>query len=158
MTQPLALDLETSPRERLLSRAGGILQRGAFVNAGIAGVVLLLGVIAATRVIPNLFETLRGVLLLRYAGTGDFALAIVILLALLNLSLLLVVMVGVVAREIWTLPALVLLVIGNRRRACPDRLHPRAGDDWLRAVGGVGPARGFTGVPRQPGDAQGTAR
>ncbi len=113
MTETLTLDVELSPRERLLTRAGNILERGAFVNAGIAGVVLLLGLIAGTHIIPNLFETLRGVLLLRYAGSGDFALAIVILLALLNLSLLLVVMVGVVAREIWTLPALILLVIGN---------------------------------------------
>ena len=113
MTNTLTLDHETSPRERLLNRAGDILQRGALVNAGIAVLVLLLGLIAGTHIIPNLFETLRGVLLLRYAGSGDFALAIVILLALLNLSLLLVVMVGVVAREIWTLPALILLVIGN---------------------------------------------
>ncbi len=113
MTETLTLDREISPRERLLNRAGDILQRGALVNAGIAALVLLLGVVAATQIVPNLFETLRGLLLIRYAGTGDFALAIVILLALLNLSLLLVVMVGVVAREIWTLPALILVIIGN---------------------------------------------
>ena len=41
------------------------------------------------------------------------ALAIVILLALLNASLLLVVMVGVLAREVWALPAAILLMVAN---------------------------------------------
>ncbi len=113
MTETLSLEVERSPRELLLARAGDILQRGAVVNAGIAAVVLLLGLIAGTHIIANLFDLLRGVLLVRYSGTADLALAVVILLALLNVSLLLVVMVGVVAREVWTLPALVLVVIGN---------------------------------------------
>ncbi len=100
-----------SPRERLLEQAGAILQRGAIANAIVAGVALLLGLIAGLRVIP--FSLLQSVLLIRYGGAADSALAIVILMALLDLSLLLVVMVGVLAREIWALPALILLAVAN---------------------------------------------
>ncbi len=102
-----------SPRELLLERAGAVLQRGALVNAIIAIAGVVLGLVAGLRVIPNLFGILQSVLLVRYVGAADAALAVVILLALLNLSLLLVMMVGVLAREVWALPALVLLIVGN---------------------------------------------
>src|SRR5579871_2560173 len=105
------IQLELTPRERLLERVGSILQRGAFANAIVAALVLILGVIAGVRIIP--FSLLQSVLLIRYGGAADSALAIVILLALLDVSLLLVVMVGILAREIWALPALVLLIIAN---------------------------------------------
>src|SRR3954449_10293885 len=109
-----ALPLEAlSPRELLLERAGGILQRGAFANAIIAATGVIFGLIAALHIIPNLFGILQGILLIRYVGAADAALAVVILLTLLDLSLLLVVMVGVLAREVWALPALVLLIVGN---------------------------------------------
>ena len=112
MTEVVSIEIR-SPREILLSRAGDILQWGAIANAGVAVLVLLLGLIAGTHVVANLFDTLRGLLLIRYAGSADLALEVVILLALLNLSLLLVVMVGVVAREVWAIPALIVLIIGN---------------------------------------------
>ena len=113
-TDSIPIPLEAlSPREVLLQRAGDILQRAAFANAIIAAGAVILGLIAGLRIIPNLFGTLQGVLLARYVGAADAALAVVILMALLNLSLLLVVMVGVLAREIWALPALVLLILGN---------------------------------------------
>ena len=102
-----------SPRELLLERAGNILQHGAFANAIIAAAGVVLALVAGLRILPDLFGVLQGVLLFRFTGAGDAALAVVVLLALLDLSLLLVVMVGVLAREIWTLPALVLLMIGN---------------------------------------------
>src|SRR5215216_1273291 len=102
-----------STREILLERAGSILQWGALANAIVAAAGVILGLVAGLRIIPNLFGILQSVLLLRFTGAADAALAVVILLALLNLSLLLVTMVGVLAREIWTLPALVLLILGN---------------------------------------------
>src|SRR5262249_55792916 len=102
-----------SPRELLLQRAGNILQSGAFANAIIAAAGALLGLIAGIHIFPNLFGVLQGVLLFRYVGAADAALAVVILLALLDLSLLLVVMVGVLAREIWAIPALALVILGN---------------------------------------------
>ena len=82
------------------------MQRGAFANAMIAAAGVMLGLIAGLHIIPNLFDMLQSVLLVRYVGAADAALAVVILLALLNVSLLLVVMVGVLAREVWALPAL----------------------------------------------------
>ena len=102
-----------SPREVLLERAGAILQRGALVNAIIAAAGVILGLIAGLHIIQNLFGILQSVLLLRYIGAADAALAVVILLTLLDVSLLLVVMVGVLAREVWAVPALVLVIIGN---------------------------------------------
>ncbi len=107
-----ALPIEAlSPREQLLDRAGNILQRGALANAIIAGVALALGLIAGLHLLP--FGVLRSVLLARYVGAADAALAVVILLALLDVSLLLVLMVGVLAREVWAMPGLVVLIIGD---------------------------------------------
>ena len=102
-----------SPRELLLEHAGNILQRGAFANALIAAACVILGLVAALRIIPSLFDLLQGVLLFRFTGAADAAVAVIILLCLLDVSLLLVAMVGVLAREIWTLPALILLIVGN---------------------------------------------
>lgn len=112
MTETILTEMR-SARELLLERAGNILQWGALANAIVAALCVVLGLVAGLRIVPNLFDTLQSVLLLRFTGATDAALAVVILLALLNLSLLLVAMVGVLAREIWTLPALVLLIVGN---------------------------------------------
>jgi hypothetical protein len=112
MTETVLTEMR-SPREILLERAGSILQWGAFANAIVAAACVVLGLVAGLRIIPNLFGILQSVLLLRFTGAADAAVAVVILLALLNLSLLLVTMVGVLAREIWTLPALLLLILGN---------------------------------------------
>ena len=52
-------------------------------------------------------------LLSGFSGADDAAVAVVILLVLLNISLLLVLMVGVLAREIWVLPGLALALLVN---------------------------------------------
>ncbi|MBN8639889.1 MAG: hypothetical protein J0M07_31545, partial [Anaerolineae bacterium] len=100
-----------SPRDAHLADAARWLRRGALLNGGIAVLTLLFGIIAAARLIP--FETLRDVLLFNYAGSADTALAIMILLALINVSFMLVLMVGVLAREMWTFPVLWLLALAN---------------------------------------------
>lgn len=100
-----------SPRDANLLAASRFLRRGAWINAALALVTVLLGIVAAARIIP--FETLRGLLLFRFTGGADIALAIMILLSLLNASLLLVLTVGVLAREIWVLPAVWLLALVN---------------------------------------------
>jgi hypothetical protein len=113
-TDTISIPLEAlSPRELLLRRAGDILMRGALANGIIAAGAVVLGLVAGLRILPNLFGILQSVLLFRYVGAADAALAAVILLALLDVSLLLVVMVGVLAREIWALPALALVILGN---------------------------------------------
>lgn len=97
-------------REVRLQDGAGTLRLGALVYAGIAIVVLLLAATAGIRVIPNLFDLLRGILLARYTGAADTALALVFLMTLVNVSAFLILMVGVTARELWALPALWLLV------------------------------------------------
>ncbi len=100
-----------SPRDTHLADAARWLRRGALLNGVIALITLLLGILAAARIIP--FETLRAGLLFNYAGSADTALAIMILLALINVSFMLVLTVGVLAREIWTFPVLWLLAVAN---------------------------------------------
>jgi hypothetical protein len=112
MSDTASLDLLT-PRELRLENGAHILRWGALLNAVIAILALLLAAVAGLRVIPDLFITLQGVLLSRYSGSADTALALVILIALLNMSAFLVLMVGVVARELWALPALWVLVLLN---------------------------------------------
>lgn len=109
----IALQDSINPRDQRLEYGARILRWGAVLNTALAVIVLLLAAAAGSRLIPDLFITLQGVLLARYTGTADTALALVILIALLNMSAFLVLMVGVVARELWALPALWVLVLLN---------------------------------------------
>ncbi|MBE2270711.1 MAG: hypothetical protein IAE80_20905, partial [Anaerolinea sp.] len=74
-------------------------------------ITLLLSGLAAARLLP--FDALRSLLLFNYAGSADTALGIMILLALINVSFMLVLMVSVLAREIWAIPAVWLLALIN---------------------------------------------
>ena len=102
-----------------LERGASLLRWGALVNAALAALLVLAGLIASTNLIAGMFDALSGVLLTRAdavlpAGSGgDAALAAVIMMLLVNTSLFLVLMVGVLAREWWALPAIALLVILN---------------------------------------------
>ncbi len=109
----LAPEEALSPREIRLERAALALRVGVYVNLIAIGVVVLLVVGAAFGLLPNLMSTLHRALLGGYRGADDTALAIVVLLALVNVSLLLVGMVGVLARELWALPAVFLLAAAN---------------------------------------------
>lgn len=91
-----------SPLEAQLERAAQIFRWGALANAALAGAGMLTAIIAALAA-NGLFEVLRGIVLFRYTGRADTALAITLLLALLNVSFMLVAMVGARAREHWTL-------------------------------------------------------
>lgn len=109
----LALENTVNPREQRLEQGSRILRWGAILNTAFAVIALLLALVAGTQIVPNLFSTLHGVLLARYGGSPDTALALVILIALLNMSVFLVLMVGVVARELWALPALWVFALLN---------------------------------------------
>lgn len=102
---------ESTPRDRMLSDAAGVLGIGAVVHAIFAGVIFLLGALSGIGVLSDLPTLLRSVFLFGYSGAADTALAILILLSLLATSLLLVTMVGIMAREIWALPVMAVLVI-----------------------------------------------
>jgi hypothetical protein len=112
MAEAVLHDVVT-PRELRLEHGARILRLGALLNVGVAVVALVLALIAGLQFIPNLFETLQSILLARYTGDADSALALVILIALLNMSAFLVLMVGVVARELWALPGVWILALLN---------------------------------------------
>ncbi len=102
-----------TPREARLERSAVILRWGAFANAGVVGLLLLLALLGGLQIIPNLFATLQSLLLGRVALDPDAALAVVILMVLVDISLLLVLMVGVLARELWAVAALWIVVALN---------------------------------------------
>lgn len=102
-----------SPRELRLERAGTILRWGAIINGILAGLVFILALLGGLRILPNLFTTLHSLLLGRVAIGDDAAVAEVILLLQLDISFLLVVAVGILAREVWALVGVWLLVIAN---------------------------------------------
>jgi hypothetical protein len=85
-----------SPREARLERAGRVLQWGAIANAVLAVLAMLAAFAGGVKLVPDLFPTLHNLLLTQ-----------------LNISALLVVMVGVLAREIWALVGVWVIVIVN---------------------------------------------
>jgi ABC-2 type transport system permease protein len=102
-----------SPRERRLERGALVLRWGAILNGVMTGAVMLLALLAGIGVIPNFFPTLRSALISRFPGGDDAAVASVILLTQLNISFLLVMMVGMLARETWALVGVWLLAALN---------------------------------------------
>ncbi len=102
-----------SPREVRLERAGRILRWGAILNALLAGIIFLLAIVGALRLVPGIFNTLQPLLLARTPLSPDAAAAAVILILQVNISLLLVLNVGTVAREFWALAGVWVLALAN---------------------------------------------
>lgn len=102
-----------SPREIRLEQGAVFLRWGAIINAGMAILVTLLALLAGIGILPNFFPVLRNLLIARFPGGDDAAVASVILLTQLNISFLLVMMVGVLARETWSLVGVWLLAALN---------------------------------------------
>jgi hypothetical protein len=102
-----------SPREARLERAGRGLLWGAIANGALTILIMLLALAGGLRLVPNLFPTLHSSLLARFPGADDAAVAAVILLTQLNISFLLVVMVGVLAREVWSLLGILAIIGAN---------------------------------------------
>ena len=102
-----------TPREQRLERAARVLRWGGVVNGAAALVVMALAFVGGALGLPDLFAALHGLLLGRAAGADDAAAAAVVLLLLLNLSLTLVLMVGVLARELWAVAGLVIVIAAN---------------------------------------------
>lgn len=102
-----------TPREARLERAARGLQLGAALN-GIAAVLLaLIGIGAALFTASGIFTALHDTLLFRYNGAADSALVTLLLLLMVNASILLVTMVGVLAQEFWAFVFGILLLIAN---------------------------------------------
>ncbi len=100
-----------SPREARIMRAAGVLRWGAILNAVAFAVLLVMAWLAAGGM--TILPTLKSALFFRFPGADDQALAFVILLITVNSAALLVVMVGLMAREVWGFAAVWLLLIIN---------------------------------------------
>ncbi len=92
-----------SPREARLERAAAILRWGAIANVVVVAAIVLLTIAGALRLLPNVPQTLHDLLLSRALTAHDAAVVSIVLMVLVNISLLLVLMVGVLAREVWAL-------------------------------------------------------
>lgn len=92
-----------TPREIRLNRAAAILRWGAIANGVAAGLVFLLGIAAALRISSGLFAGLHSLMLGSFNGGHDIALFTVLLLILANVSVLLLLVVGILAQELWAL-------------------------------------------------------
>jgi ABC-2 type transport system permease protein len=108
MMTPESLDL----RENNLRQIASILEKGAYFGGITALGVMVLGMISGLTG-GGLFAPLSSLLLSGYSGQADSAIWAVIFLALFNMTLFLVLMVGVLAREIWGLIGVGLLITLN---------------------------------------------
>ncbi len=102
-----------SPRELRLERGEFILRWGAIINGVLTCLVFVLALLGGLRILPNLFPTLHNLLLGRVVIGDDAAVAEVILLLQLDISFLLVIAVGLLAREVWALAGVWILVAVN---------------------------------------------
>jgi hypothetical protein len=102
-----------SPREQRLQQGARILRWAAIINVALTGLLIVLAFLGGAGIIPNLFTTLHNLLLARTPGADDASVAAVALILQVNISLLLVLMVGVLARELWALAGIWVLVIAN---------------------------------------------
>lgn len=102
-----------SPREARLERSAVVLRWGAYANGAVTLLTMLLAIIGGLGIIPGMFAGLRSILWISAGGADDAAVAAVILLTQVNLSFLLVMMVGILARETWALAGVWLLAAAN---------------------------------------------
>lgn len=102
-----------SPREQRLERGSAILRWTAILNGIFAALIFLLAVLGGLQIIPNIFAPLHSIFLGVVVGRDDAAVAEVILLLQLNISFLLVLAVGILARETWSLAGVWILVVAN---------------------------------------------
>ncbi len=108
MMTPEALD----KRDDNLRQSASILEKGAYLGGITAFGGIMVGIIAGLAG-GGLFVPLADLLLSGYSGNPESALLAVIFLALFNMTLYLVLMVGVLAREIWGVIGAVLLIMLN---------------------------------------------
>jgi hypothetical protein len=98
-----------SPREARLERAAAILRWGAIGNGVLAAAVIVVTLAGALQIVPDAAGTLHDLLLSRALSADDAAIVTIVLTVLVNISFLLVLMVGVLAREVWALAGVWLL-------------------------------------------------
>lgn len=99
----LAPEEPLTPREARLERAGDILRWGAIANGAVVLLIVVGSILSAADASPDLLTKMTDLMLGRFGGADDVALMAITLALLANISVLLVVMVGVLAQELWAL-------------------------------------------------------
>lgn len=102
-----------TPREVRLERASQYLSWGVAASAALTVIVLVVIALGGLKIIPGAFSVLHNLLLLNFAGADDIASEAVVLLLTVNIAALMVLMAGMLAREIWSPPGLVILIVAN---------------------------------------------
>lgn len=112
--QPLAPPEEAlTPREARQHRAAEFFRWGAIANGIFALLVVLLGIYGAVTQTYNIYDSVSDVLLARFNRASEVGLIAAVLMLLANTSALLVVMIGVLAQELWSLALLLVALIVN---------------------------------------------
>lgn len=135
-----------TPREARQHRAGNFLAIGAVINSVFALVLLIAGALAAATDSREVFATLHDTLLFNFSGDSETALIAINLLIMANVSGLLVVMVGILAQEIWSLVLLVIVIAVNVLLALALGFTPAAITILALVIGGatvISDVRGF---------------
>lgn len=97
-------------RDARISRASQILVIGAVIMALLAILTAVGGIIGGLIGQPQITETFQAIGLFNYGGAADIGLILLILLCLITGGALLVVVIGVLAQEIWALLVAVALI------------------------------------------------
>lgn len=96
-----------TPREQRIEQTARIIRWGAWIH-GLILVLFLVGLLVGGGV-----QSAMTVLLFRFTGTVDILLAVVALLVTTNISLQLMTMVGIQAREVWALVMVWVMLAAN---------------------------------------------
>ncbi len=100
-----------SPREARILKAATILRWGAILHVALLVTALIISFVQGAGI--NILPTIKTAILFRFGGGADTALAISMMLLMLNMSALLVIMVGLMARETWSIVSVWVLVAAN---------------------------------------------
>ena len=120
--------------------------------------IFLLALLGGLQVFPNIFSSLHTALLGNVVGRDDAATAEIILLLQLNISFLLVLTVGILARETWALVGVWILAAANIAVLVLLGFTPALLTITATAWTGIVISRDIRGLSCQPGDVERIAR
>ncbi|GAB1420429.1 hypothetical protein MASR2M15_05270 [Anaerolineales bacterium] len=86
--------------ELKIQRAGQILLWGAMLNGLVSFIFLLIGILFASQ---DTFHQLQSLLISGYSGSDSSAWILLVLISFANMTVTLIIMIGVIAQDIWTI-------------------------------------------------------
>jgi len=100
-----------SPREQRIYRAAGMLRRATAIHVVLLLAAVVVGLLEGLGI--PLLSPFKSAMLFRFGGSPGTSLALTMMLLMVNMSALLVLMVGLMAREWWALVSVWLLAAAN---------------------------------------------